>query len=176
MTQLPESVVNYAEFAQPYRMPWSHFMRSYKLGAAIGGEATIAMKARNLIPVGYGAISKHLPAFRIHEARYSRDHDLHLRKLRFNGLALVATFEGDLAAAIHSDLLWVDKVYRGRDLGAEMQCERFLRMGPSDWVKNRYTGSDKPHTFTAGGLEVRKRAYRLLVERGVIDPGAEELP
>ena len=176
MTELPESAVVYAEFIQPYPMPWSHFMRDYRLGHMIGGEATSAAKARRLIPVGYGATSKHLPGFRVHEARHARDHDLHLRKLRINGLALVATFEGDLAGAIHADLLWVDKAYRGRDLGAELQCERFLRLGPEAWVKNRYTASGQPHTFTAGGLEVRKRAYRLLVKRGVLDPSTEELP
>ena len=79
-----------------------------------------------------------------------------------HGPNLVVAVHRDLFVGFnHSGALYLLPEYRGRGLGPEMIAQHYLLDGPEVWTT-------RPRKLTIAGRIAHERAYKLLLERGLL--------
>ena len=155
---------------EPILLPWSKFIREPYAIRHSFGERYDLMRAKRIKPMGYG---REFGNYRIHKGRFSelaqRNQDL----IEAKGLPVAATLEGDLVASVCALTLWVHPEHRHKGLATEMVVDRFLYTGDG---LGRDANRDGVMNYTQEGFATLRAAYRLLVSRGVINPGPLGVP
>ncbi len=101
--------------------------------------------------------------YSIHEALYSRLEGTHkmMRWTHGPNLIIAVSPGGSNVGIARRDLVWVQPRHRGHGLGPQIVAALFMSMGAESW--------QRPTQLTEEGFANRKRAYRVLVERGAIE-------
>ncbi len=120
-------------------------------------------KAFYMRPQGLGDV---FGKYTLHRAWYQPGQSFHLMEERLHGPLFVAVYgeKGRVVAFSRTGLTWVNRYHRKRGLGSELHARVLAHIGPEKY----YVGQPEPR-FTPGGTKVVKRAYELLLERGLVE-------
>jgi GNAT superfamily N-acetyltransferase len=151
-------------------LPWPKFIRDpYQIRRSFG-ERHDLMRAKRIKPLGHG---REFGKYRIHKGRFSELAHRNEHLIAAKGLPVAATLEGDLVASVCAVTLWVHPEHRGKGLATEMVIDRFLYTGDG---LGRDANREGIMNYTQEGFATLRAAYRLLVARGIIDPGPLGVP
>lgn len=155
----------------PILMPWPEFMLPYKIitnGPDLNALARFKMRAGDLV-------NRVADDYYLRYGTYCFDEFVH--KIHFDKhgpLRVVTNVRHEIIGFTRRHYTWVDPAHYGKGLSAEMIASVFLATGREKWMDSVYVRQKKPEPFNKAGYAAQKKAYKLLVERGFIDPGNRE--
>ena len=163
----------------PIPMTFDEFVGPYKLAGGVYGKLH---SARALQWLTDGRALVELPGgYFIHRVRYSVHPESNERQLQRHGPAVVCQIEGVTVGGAREHYVWVHPQHEKLDIhiASEMGIAWFkmTREDGTDWrltpESRAKHGTDK---LTPPGLAFRTMQYKLMVERGILDPGDSPVP
>ena len=161
-------------------MTWVEFIGPYRVSAA--PLLPLNNRALNLVPLKKETLAKVITdngEYIIHPALYSVHPDTNARYFKHRGQAVVVMLEGAIVGGVYDTMVWVHPQHRRHNLATEMAVALFMKTWAdgTNWRKTpegRKAHKEVPHTEAS--LAYRKKQYRTMVARGLLDPGEATVP
>jgi len=164
----------------PIKMTWDEFIGPYGKGSA---PLLAAARVQNLIIDPRSTLHKIKRddelEYTISNALRSPHPERHNRIAQKSGAMVCVHLLNNIVGALGTGFVWVHPEHQKYNLAAEMGIAWFV-MTWEDGTNWRCTeegrANHKPDQYPPAGIAYRKKQYRMMVERGLLDPGDSTMP